>query len=635
MMSVSEAPPEFRDVLDRADWAMSRVFSILESEVPAEERYLVFIPLLEGFGAVAPGYDLEAVKATLEGRLSEAARQALQGHLDELGSILRNHLRADYVAASYWSPADRLRHTVIRHPLPPRGLAGGRLASAFAFYVLTFGGAAKELHSVVQFIAERANAKFGLATEFSEVEHSVTLRESVWVLPVKTADAALTELGFTAFAKELRDAMSISELRDGLGLALRSSGARPRHDVVERATRFVSGFGRRAATASADLRRAGEIAAERLSVAFGISLSIDQALFMIGTQALWRQACPTQFMYAFPTVAANTACIMTVGVRQPLGPEAYSIVAFLARTLFLHPLLRDYAWKQARQEAEGLAVRRMQLFRRLLGHNLPKFLIRPAATELRRIERLIDNQADNRIPAELHATVKRLRFLLGHYDTVLAAVMSSTTLKSSFGTQQTKSFDLFEVIRPQSELALDVMRHRASPLLQGSLRLKLTSRGPAEVEAHEVFVIEVLFNLLSNAIEAISPTDVAEEPSRAVIDVEVDGESEAAYVSLRIRDRGIGMSEAALRSFRDASRHLENAASQEEFWKRADGLVEKRVLSEANEEHMGLGLLYCITYMRSLAWQSAVGEAGNADLSSSRSKGTEIRLRFPRIPRRT
>jgi hypothetical protein len=612
------------------DEAISGIFTVLEGSLHPKRRYLAFLFLLDGFGVVTPGYDRARVWQQLADTLSANDVEKLRGDLTTLRGLLRPWVAADYAVASYWSPIDDRRRTVFHRPEFKDGGAKYRTAAAYAFYAVTFRGLHVDLYSLIQFIAERASRKRGVITAFGDDVGGTEVYddEYCWTIAPAVADAIRQELGFDDLVSALvRNEIDLPALDRALGAALRNEPDTPWPDIGEGAKTFVDGFARAVAGAGHSTREAGAAAAVRLQKLLSEPITVEQALFMIGTQAIWREACPTNLMYAFPINVASTCCILTIGSASPLAAGREAGLAYLAKAIFFDPLLRDYGWRQADQEAWALATRRMHLYRRLLGHNLPKFLIRPATSELRRIEQHLASEAGSANTDEVvGSALRRMRFLFRHYDSVLGSIMKSTTLERSFA-EPVEDVRLADTVAANAEVALDIMRFRVGEYLQDRLAVLVAVDADIIVRAHRLYVTEMLFNLVSNAVEAIDPQAVRRDESRAQITVTaqvVDG----GLAMLRVADRGIGMSEQSLRRFADAAHKL-GAAAPNEFWELANALIESSMWADAREEHMGVGLLFCVTYLTSLQWQPGVTASGKVTVDSGAGEGTAVSLWLP------
>jgi len=616
------------------DETISDIFTVLEGSLHPKRRYLVFLFLLDGFGAVTPGYDRARVWRQLAESLSPDDAEKLRVRLSSLRELLNPWVVADYAVASYWSPIDDRRRSVFHRPELTDGSAKYRTAAAYAFYAVTFRGLHVDLYSLIQFIAERAARKRGVITAFRDDIGGIGGYDDdyLWTITPSVADAIRHELGFDDLVSSLvRSEIDLPTIDRALGAALRNEPDTPWPDIGESAKTFVEGFARTVAGADRSTREAGAAAAARLQTLLSEPLSepitVEQALFMIGTQALWREACPTNLMYAFPINVASTCYILTIGSSIPLAAGREAGLAYLAKAIFFDPLIRDYGWRQADQEAWALATRRMHLYRRLLGHNLPKFLIRPATSELRRIEQHLESEGSPTNTDEVvGSALRRMRFLFRHYDSVLGSIMKSTTLERSFA-EPLEDVHLADTVAANAEVALDIMRFRVGEYLQDRLAVQVTVDPDITVRAHRLYVTEMLFNLVSNAVEAIDPQAVRLDSSRAQITVTAQV-ADAGMAMLRVADRGIGMSEQSLRRFADAAHKL-GAAAPNEFWELANGLIESSMWADAREEHMGVGLLFCVTYLTSLQWQPGVTVTGKVTVESAAGEGTAVSLWLP------
>ena len=95
-----------------------------------------------------------------------------------------------------------------------------------------------------------------------------------------------------------------------------------------------------------------------LSNLFGKEIGKREALFMLMTHLLYREACPANFIYTYPVRVAKTCCVMTIGTSKLLPTEIDLALYHYVRSIFTPPLLLDYAAREAeaRIEAERNAL---------------------------------------------------------------------------------------------------------------------------------------------------------------------------------------------------------------------------------------------------------------------------------------
>src|SRR5215213_3420924 len=125
---------------------------------------------------------------------------ALLNAATPIGDCLAELFQPNYIVASYWSPIDeRRRSVIVRRPVAP-AQRSYTLASAYAFYALTFTGRVRDprLTSIVQYTATQAPLKRGLITCFDEVRTA----DTVLHIPPQL-DSLTTLLGLDACIEEL------------------------------------------------------------------------------------------------------------------------------------------------------------------------------------------------------------------------------------------------------------------------------------------------------------------------------------------------------------------------------------------------------------------------------------------------
>lgn len=351
-------------VVEEVDELISDAFRIADVGGIAEDpkrRHRLFAVLLRGFGEYTPGFDISQVRSELKREIGEERWNEIEKHAARLGELIPMVVKPTYTTTSYWSPIDERRHTVIHKPLTQGEDRRHTLAYAYAFFTLTFTGAPNELYSVIQYISVRARHKRGPRVCFKE-DPPAEQPLGWWHIPEHIHKPILEETGITEAIQHvlLKDGQRTEEeLEHALNLTLVNTKENEwKDDIDSFAAEIIKTFSHRHARLTGKTRDAVENTQLYLSKLFGGNkLTPEQALFMLVTHLIYKEACPTDYIHTFPTRVAQTCCVITVGTgkvptqevltREPLDPSRHLALSRIASSIFTHPLLLDYAAQEA------------------------------------------------------------------------------------------------------------------------------------------------------------------------------------------------------------------------------------------------------------------------------------------------
>lgn len=257
-----------------------------------------------------------------------------------------------YTAASYWSPLDLRRHTVLyRRALGKDEDEKRLLAYAYAFYAVTFSGRHKNLFSATQYTAVHAERKRGVRVTYGEPEVEGTEGEpsdNWWHVPFSVHEDILVDTGLTEAVEAclLTDAVPAQSLRDMLRLMLLNEHNAP-FELNGFPKRFFDEFPERALRVTERTREYAVITQTYVNNLFNAGLDEKQALFMLMTNLIYDQAFPSTYFYAFPVRFKGYCSVMTFGTKRALTALQYLCLTRIANSFFMHPLLFDYATEQS------------------------------------------------------------------------------------------------------------------------------------------------------------------------------------------------------------------------------------------------------------------------------------------------
>ena len=359
--SAHHEPRDLSDVVEEIDDICRTAFtksSVGQIECIQVLRIRVLTILLKGLGDYSPGNNEDTVLKELSDYIGTDACNILTLCGEKLKQVLRVCVGIDptYSAASYWSPIDQRRHTVTHRPVP--ATPNGRtyiLATAYAFYALTLAGPRHRLHSVIHYIAEIAERKRGV-----RVSYEADCPPGWWHIP-PTVHHILGQTGLSAAIDRTvlkAGQRSEADLESLLSLTLDNRADAEWVDVDGFASDFLASF--TVQKLPSDERSQAAIRHTQLTLnrVFEADISEKEALFMLMTHLLYREACPTSFIYTYPVQVIDTCCVMTIGTRELIPSDADLVLHHLVRSVFTRPLLLDYSAREsaARIEAERNAL---------------------------------------------------------------------------------------------------------------------------------------------------------------------------------------------------------------------------------------------------------------------------------------
>ncbi len=613
-------------LINESDEIIGNVFRTTDRLDP-RSRHLLYGPLLKQPGFTSVGLDSNAIPNEIA-RVHPDHWEDLLQKIDVDFHKLLQRFNPTYTVASYWSPIDSRRRSVVHCQNFETDRRREVIANALAFYLLTFSGASCGLFTLIHYISTKAPQKHGITTCF--LETTPPQESTAWLHISPAVHGLVDELGISELIQKrlVNSSDYTSEKLDAAlsKILLNGDAAGDEHTLASFVSDAIESFEKRLIGLKAESRILIKKQQRILQDFFGDEdIDFTKTAFMMATQLLWRRACCSQLMYAFPTYVSSTCCVLTMGTNRELSTLDLLAASNVARSLFVHPLLLDYGINEANREAE----RQNNVFRRFLGHNLPKIIISPVTVELENIKCALEDDSQPKIEDAIHAA-NRLQALVEHYENLLVAFMPGH--REGFFTGPVEQFEFGDDVWPKVEIAFELMKSR---ILHAGLRKKLQLRSkipsPCVIAGHSAFLTEILFNLIGNAVDSVSPVKFEHDPSRGVIEVAVScptPDDSSHFVQIRICDRGEGFLPEDLEQRLAVFQRLKDA-TREEFWSVVDTLLGLGVEQSAREEHMGMGLVLCAAYLRSLEWQAEINRQGRLELASTNGEGSTISIFLP------
>lgn len=624
----------FFPVLEHIDRICARTFE-RSASLDKDVRFTIYLRLLDSFGHETPGFG--------DGDRGKVCGFMLEDESVLMREILPRLAKPTYMVTSYWSPLDERRHSVY-HRAELDSLNRRRaIANAFTFYALTFtgspatGGYEKEyLYSATQFIARHAERKMSFPLCF---ENDLPKGgDDWWHIPESLHQGLLDETGVGASIEQRlvqNSKLSTEAIEAALRSTLMNSASGGWETLDNFAGLVIAEFRSRLKGLSQPVRSLAEGTAKILGELFRHEITPEQALFMVLTHVVWRHACPdTSYAYTFPARVEATCCVFTIGTRTPLKRPQLGFLACLSKALFVHPLIQDYSLKATAQKAQFMAHTKQNAFRKLIGHNLPKFLIKPTVGKLKDLRAVLERErkkgggrSENLAGAV--SAIEDLKFLLDHYDSFLHAFASADRLREMIahepGTPLVNLNELADLIK---RVFYSIIVERFTLKEKRNL-LKLEWDVPVNGSLYcdMTLLKEALFNLLSNAVEALNPPDVTEENGRGVVRVKVAHRDGDDMTAISVIDCGAGFLPDKLVDVQTKLGQLW-AGDENAFWDTTDRLIESAFNEEQCEDNMGVGLIFCAVFLRRLEWASPFHRAGSLEIEA-REGGTTITMCIP------
>lgn len=629
----------FFPVLEHIDRICARSFaraSIPDDNVDNILRFKIYLRLLDSFRYDTPGFneiDKDLVYKFVD-----------QDEADLLKDILPKLAGPTYIVTSYWSPLDERRHSIYhRYPIKTSDQRRA-LAYAFAFYALTFEGSPTtgpyeevHLYSATQFISRHAERKMSPPLCFDEMPPKDV--DLWWHIPENLHQRLLDETGLGSQIEQ-KLVQNLQITTDSIESALRSTLVNTEENEWNNLDNFakiaIDEYLKRWESIPHDIRCLAESTATKLEGIFSSKVTPCQALFMLVTHIIWRNACPgTKCAYTFPTRVSGTCCVFTIGSRRALNQQQLGLLACMSKALFMHPLIEDYSIKATDEKAKLLAHTKQNAFRKLIGHNLPKFLITPTNTKLDSVTNLLNiskrkrNHQQTSIDSAI-TIINDLQFLLTHYESFLHAFASSDRLKSLItGEERPKLINLNELTESIDRIFYGVISDRLANISKRKyLKLQWELPVNCSVYCDKILLREVLFNVLTNSVDALKPSEIRKDSPTSVIHIKIQNDDAQGFTTISVIDKGCGFSPIQLNNVRGMLHELW-AVEEKEFWTIADRHIELALAKPARDDCMGIGLIFCGVFLRQIQWTPGFRRPGFLDIESEEDCGTTVRIGIP------
>lgn len=359
--------------------------------------------LLQGIGDYAMALDSDKAASVLSLKLTDSAMAAVLESAELVKDKFKSIVTPTYTAVSYWSPVDRRRHT-IAHRTQPRSEMEKRqcLTHACAFYDLTLNGP-PQYYSVVHYVAERAARKLPLNVCYQRNLPSCGIT-NWWHIPPDLVEGILDATFVRPSIEDKINQFGRREegvLDEALRSMLENSEGREARSW-DFANPVIQGFESRLRGMPSLLRTKIEKQARYLNDTLSLAgspaedVSFSQAAFMLMTHAIYKEACPAEFLYMFPVRVPGTCCVMHIGTNEPLATESHLALAAFTRSLFYQPLLLEYSAIECKSLLEVEESKARLEVALTMGHSFGGE-IRAAETALDSLQRTVPPDAIDKI----------------------------------------------------------------------------------------------------------------------------------------------------------------------------------------------------------------------------------------------
>ncbi len=631
---------------EQLDSVLGDLFSHLRN-LPPEQRVQIATSLLEvghlqtAFGSGALNKLLGEVKATNTAKKRATTADTIKEDINRIHAMFGD-LGLSYLSANYWSPTVSYRQSMVACE-PAFFDTPLRKRYAIAFFDVTSRAeqratdlsivSRKNYFSLVQYLAKHAQRPLTTLTTFGRTYVDVSTRSSEVAIHIDNDP----DTG-PPFARALADHVQ------RLALGAESQGDKKmlddcllrgkpseRSSWLERLGEeyedvFEQAF-METEKSDAQISDLHELTTE-LRRKFGDNeLTAKQVAFLLAMQVLWQRAFQGSHLYAFPTVVNKERSILTAGATVDIQDR--DRLSNFGRSLFSNLLFLDYASEQV------AGVRRA--YDSFVAHNLPKLVFAPATAELEVIGRKLEHNRDLAAADvnEVIHEVDRLKTLFGHYESLMGRLRMFNADPEHPGLPTRAESTNFERdIQRSLELMFEVLQGRVlDPDLRDQVKLAFNGGEHQQFSADREIVIEILVNLISNAVDAIGPGLLADGPQRAIVQVSVARTS--AGIQFSVRDHGEGFDLTKLLALRKKIKEFRDA-DQDRWRTLVDDILDRHDLAMNSLERSGVGLLLSIAYLNQLRWD---GEYRNrpgdiivesaTENGSRLDDGTEITINIP------
>lgn len=573
-----------------------------------------FDPLLSALFGTVPltGNDL---------REFDVLQQQTEGFID-LGAPL------SYCVASYWSPINQQRHSTFHTGVEKDHTPRSRAAAALFFSMSHVAGYQSEyssagLYTATHFLVQYAKRKWSLPIIFRQRNSIAEVTESAWFIPVPTKHQILAKIGWTELLSELEQ--EYDQEADGIerftrmAIAHLSVSDQPQMSDESRSKelgkRALENFRNTAYDCHEMVEQLGRQCVNELQRMWDVNLTVEQAAFMTASYMLWHEAVPgTKRAFTFPSRVENTVCVLTMGTGKSFGKTQTTMLSWLSKTIFVHPLIQDYATllseKYLRAERE--------VIRRAIGHNVPKLLVQPVrriANKMHLGLKHANKKGKLENPEKHEAVVKTaesgkavLDLLLGHYGGVVEFLADPDGASRVRLSNVKSEYVHLKKIRKQIELLFEhVLRDQYPKKIASISKLIFDGFNSDFRGGSEFVVMEFLINLINNSCRHMNDGDLDADQEKGVVNVSFRASKNPDEGIFIVKDRAGGFDRMVLDRVQESISMIENAPD-DKYSDVTIALIDGKAVAPRSDGSLGIGLITTAYYMRQL--KNVFGRSG-------------------------
>lgn len=328
------------------------------------------------------------------------------------------------------------------------------------------------------------------------------------------------------------------------------------------------------------------------------------------------------WLYSVPVIWKNKViCVVQTGgaARGPGREERRSIFRVVSHRAAVIRMAMELDQKQREIKTE----KKMRSLSTFHSHNISKAFIQPLLNQSAVLAGFQEELRSATSRRKFEDNIKFVRFVVNKLDTAFSFLRDFQVARTAeLKLENVNLRTLLErEILPLAGCRIDM---KAFSERESSYRKHIEldfSKVPPDLvfRAHGTQIVQTLFTVIDNSIEALPASLLHSDPSRGVI--KVIANIRDRFIQIRIVDRGTGIAKDHQGVLSD---HLAAVAER-----RAEALApEEKKLTTKGGAHLGLGLHCAAVYLSFLANSHGRGKIG---VRSSEGKGTTVSIRVPLI----
>ena len=496
-----------------------------------DDRYKLYISLLNRTNFCSPN-NFENIKFYKE-KFNETC---------EINSEISDNFSNTYTVASYWSPLNNKRRSIVHWPILKGIENNERQKKAVAFFSLSLKG--KEVKrgidkrwALVQFLLEADVKKRVVISSFCETE--IQNKEYLF-FPKWIQNDFLAKLGIDKNINKFLE-IETNELAVILDYLLKGDidDNKINKIVNEFTTTTISTFNNKLKHLPNKYLEFIEENRRLLNSTFFQTntknkITFNQTAFMLMTHLLWNEACPSKHTHAFPIKVSNTCCVLTFGSDNLLNQEELLFIFKYAHSLFNPAIIRDYYEKDKKSYQELRNVYNgMRAFIDSAKHSLDK------STDY--LDYALDKELNN-LDSSYQPIIDRMkdeiRNIFDIHERLTFFSEAGFVEKLKDIIEECNLFNIIKKVISDDLLTLKINKYNFDIIIN-KVDLQNT-----KVTGHSIAIYEILKTIIDNAANAIIERYLKTKYNdrKIIIDI-VLSTYENDIINIFISDNGIGLTQ--------------------------------------------------------------------------------------------